>query len=602
MLLLRFKELEKAARRPPQKTYRLFKIIEYTVLLKEATIMKKETEVIRVAAYCRVSTDKLDQANSLESQQRYFNEYIARNPLWELYEIYVDEGITGTNTFKREDFNRMIKDGKDGKFDLIITKEVSRFARNLLDSIAYTRELREYGIRLIFLNDNIDTDQPDHEFRLAMMASLAQEESRKTSERVKWGQRRRMEQGVVFGRDMLGYDVRDGKLIVNEEGAEIVRRIYHKYLDEGKGCHVIANELREAGIKTSRFMKEWSYTVILRVLKNEKYCGDLVQQKTYTQSYLSHKKKANKGELDYVVIKDHHEAIIPRERFEAAQRELQRRHDMHYTKNGFANRYALSGKIICAECGATFVHSQKKCPNGTKYENWTCITKNRQGKPRILENGETVGCDTINLRDTDIKLILKHIISDVMGNREELLDAVLGTVDEVLRVCADKNNVEYFENEIGKVEAKKEKLLDMCLSGDIETLEYKKACERLNAEHAELLSKLSKEKANRDMIADKTQIIATITEYISALSVGEEWDDVFYRNIIDKIYVHKDRTIDVHFKLIPEKWQAKILKGKAEIEDFEQNQKILNQGGTSVPMSVNVAFSSGNGIEKRCDK
>ena len=217
MLLLRFKELEKAARRPPQKTYRLFKIIEYTVLLKEATIMKKETEVIRVAAYCRVSTDKLDQANSLESQQRYFNEYIARNPLWELYEIYVDEGITGTNTFKREDFNRMIKDGKDGKFDLIITKEVSRFARNLLDSIAYTRELREYGIRLIFLNDNIDTDQPDHEFRLAMMASLAQEESRKTSERVKWGQRRRMEQGVVFGRDMLGYDVRDGKLIVNEE-------------------------------------------------------------------------------------------------------------------------------------------------------------------------------------------------------------------------------------------------------------------------------------------------------------------------------------------------------------------------------------------------
>lgn len=564
--------------------------------------MKKETEVIRVAAYCRVSTDKLDQANSLESQQRYFNEYIARNPLWELYEIYVDEGITGTNTFKREDFNRMIKDGKDGKFDLIITKEVSRFARNLLDSIAYTRELREYGIRLIFLNDNIDTDQPDHEFRLAMMASLAQEESRKTSERVKWGQRRRMEQGVVFGRDMLGYDVRDGKLIINEEGAEIVRLIYHKYLDEGKGCHVIANELREAGIKTSRFMKEWSYTVILRVLKNEKYCGDLVQQKTYTQSYLSHKKKANKGELDYVIIRDHHEPIIPRERFEAAQRELQRRHDMHYTKNGFANRYALSGKIICAECGATFVHSQKKCPNGTKYENWTCITKNRQGKPRTLENGETVGCDTINLRDTDIKLILKHIISDVMGNREELLDAVLGTVDEVLRVCADKNNVEYFENEIGKVEAKKEKLLDMCLSGDIETSEYKKACERLNAEHAELLGKLSKEKANRDMIADKTQIIAAITEYINALSVGEEWDDIFYRNIIDKIYVHKDRTIDVHLKLIPEKWQAKILKGKAEIEVFEQNQKILQQGGTSVPMSVNVALSSGSGIENRCDK
>ena len=221
--------------------------------------MKKESKVLRVAAYCRVSTDKLDQANSLESQQRYFNEYISRNPLWELAEIYVDEGITGTNTLKRENFNSMVQDGKDGKFDMIITKEVSRFARNLLDSIAYTRELREYGIRLFFLNDNIDTAQPDHEFRLALMSSLAQEESRKTSERVKWGQRRRMEQGVVFGRDMLGYDVRDGKLIINEEGAEIVRLIFHKYLDEGKGCHVIANELSEAGIQTSRFMKEWSY-------------------------------------------------------------------------------------------------------------------------------------------------------------------------------------------------------------------------------------------------------------------------------------------------------------------------------------------------------
>ena len=142
---------------------------------------------------------------------------------------------------------------------------------------------------------------------------------------------------------MLGYDVCDGKLIINEKGAEIVRLIFHKYLDEGKGCHVIANELREAGIKTSRFMKEWSYTVILRVLKNEKYCGDLVQQKTYTASYLSHKKKANNGELDYVVIKDHHDPIIPRERFEAAQRELERRHNMHYTKNG----YALYKERLC---------------------------------------------------------------------------------------------------------------------------------------------------------------------------------------------------------------------------------------------------------------
>ncbi len=551
---------------------------------------------MRVAAYCRVSTDKLDQANSLESQQRYFNEYIARNPLWELYEIYVDEGITGTNTLKRESFNKMVQDGKDGKFDLIITKEVSRFARNLLDSVKYTRELREYGIRLIFMNDNIDTDQPDHEFRLAMMASLAQEESRKTSERVRWGQRRRMEQGVVFGRDMLGYDVRDGKLIINEKGAEIVRLIFHKYLDEGKGCHVIANELRDAGIKTASRMKEWSHTVILRLLKNEKYCGDLVQQKTYTQSYLSHKKKYNRGELDYVIIKDHHEPIIDRETFEAVQREIERRHNLHYKKNGFANRYPLSGKIICGECGATYVHSLKKCPNGSRYENWTCITKNKEGKPRTTKDGAKVGCDNFNLRDSDIRLILKHIISDIMLDRRELLDSVLSTVDEVMKTCFDKNNAEYFENEIIKLEAKKEKLLDMCLSGDVETSEYKKACERLNAEHTELLSKLNAEKEKSSLAEDKAQIMESIKEYVNSITIGDEWDDILYRELVDKIVTYKDRTIDVHLKLIPEKWQAKILKGKAEIEKYSQNCDFLPQAGAPVPMSVRVALSSGSGI------
>lgn len=569
---------------------------EYTCVLKGVDKMKSNTEVLRVAAYCRVSTDKLDQANSLESQQRYFNEYIARNPLWELYEIYVDEGITGTNTFKRESFNQMVQDGKDGKFDLIITKEVSRFARNLLDSIAYTRELRECGIRLIFLNDNIDTDQPDHEFRLAMMASLAQEESRKTSERVRWGHRRRMEQGVVFGRDMLGYDVRNGKLIINEVGAEIVRLIFHKYLDEGKGCHVIANELRDAGIKTASRMKEWSHTVILRLLKNEKYCGDLVQQKTFTQNYLTHKKKYNRGELDLVVIKDHHEPIIDRETFEAVQREIERRHNLYYKKKGYANRYPLSGKIVCGECGSSYVHSLKKCPNGNRYENWTCITKNKEGKPRTAKDGSKVGCDNFNLNDNDIRLILKHIISDIMLNRQELLDSVIGTVNEVMKICFDKNNAEYFENEIIKLETKKEKLLDMCLSGDVETSEYKKACERLNSEHAELVRKLNTEKEKSSLAADKEQILSSITDYVNSITIGEEWDDILYRELVDKIVTYKDRTIDVHLKLIPEKWQAKILKGKAEIEEFSQKSLILPDQGAPVPMSVKVAFSSGRGI------
>ena len=170
----------------------------------------KPDRILKVAVYCRVSTDSNDQANSLASQQSYFKEYIERNPMWELYDIYVDEGITGTSTKKRKAFNRMMVDAQLKKYDLIITKEISRFARNTLDSIYYTRKLKEYGIGVMFANDNLFTLDPDAELRLTIMASIAQEESRKTSERVKWGQKRRMEQGVVFGSSMIGYDVKDG--------------------------------------------------------------------------------------------------------------------------------------------------------------------------------------------------------------------------------------------------------------------------------------------------------------------------------------------------------------------------------------------------------
>ena len=199
--------------------------------------MQESVKVMRVAAYCRVSTDHQDQANSLKSQQNYFHEYISKNPLWTLAEVYVDEGITGTSTKKRADFNRMITDAGKHQFDLIITKEISRFARNTLDSIFYTRKLKDLGIGVIFMNDNINTLDPDAELRLTIMSSIAQEESRKTSDRVKWGQKRRMEQGVVFGRSMLGYDVKDGHMSINEDGAKIVRLIFHKFVNEKKGTH-----------------------------------------------------------------------------------------------------------------------------------------------------------------------------------------------------------------------------------------------------------------------------------------------------------------------------------------------------------------------------
>ena len=214
------------------------------------------------------------------------------------------------------------------------------------------------------------------------------------------------------------------------------------------------------------------------------------------------------------------------------------------------------------------------------------VSEAKDRKRKALENGETVGCDNVNIRDDDIRMILTHIIRDVMKDRESLLESVLGTVKEVLRVCAGNNNAENIEKEIAKLEAKKEKLLDMCLSGDIETSDYKKASERISEEHASLLSKLDEEKANSALVVDKEQIIKSITEFVNSVAVGEEWDDIIYRNLVERIYVHKDRTLDIHLKLIPEKWQAKILKGKAEIEQYNQNQIFLTNGGTSMPTEV----------------
>lgn len=205
---------------------------------------------------------------------------------------FFDEGVTGTQTKKRIGFNRMIDMCKAGNIDLILTKEVIRFARNTVDTLEYTRKLKEYGVGVIFINDNIDTRENDGEFRLAIMASVAQEESRKTSERVKWGQRRAMENGVVFGnKSIFGFYIHDGALTVNETEAKVIRLIFHKYVNEGKGTHVIARELYEAGIKTPAGTTEfWSSTMILRILRNEKYVGDLLQKKYITRDYLTHKK------------------------------------------------------------------------------------------------------------------------------------------------------------------------------------------------------------------------------------------------------------------------------------------------------------------------
>ncbi len=537
-------------------------------------LLNEERKIVdvrkRVAAYCRVSTDNEDQANSFESQQRYFRQYIEHNPDWELYEIFADEGISGTNTKKRKEFNRMIACAKNGDFDLIITKEISRFARNTLDSIYYTRDLKKHGVGVIFMNDGINTLDGDAELRLAIMSSIAQEESRKTSERVKWGQKRQMEQGVVFGRDMLGYDVRGGKMYVNEEGAKVVRLIFNKFVNEGKGTHVIARELREEGILPMH-VKEWQNTVILRILRNEKYCGDLVQKKTYTPDFLSHEKKYNRGQEEFVIIKNHHEPIISRELFDEAGRILDERSLSQEGKAKHSNRYPFSGKIKCGCCGRSYVARYKTRKDGSKYKAWRCYEAARNGSPHTDKAGNHVGCKGLSIRDEDAVHIMSLVTKDLRINRRKITDELLSVIKSV--VVADMTDTDTLaaEEQMNAVKEKQTRLLDLYMSGDITKDEFTAARTKCSNEIEKLQSLINcVDEQNGTVTQD--ELIKEIEKTVSHIIDGAECDDEFYSHILDKMVVNDRDNIDVYLNLLPIKLSYAVSKSIKNTQDEQQKK------------------------------
>ena len=384
-----------------------------------------EVKKRRVAGYARVSTDSEEQQTSYEAQVDYYTNYIKSRDDWEYVQVYTDEGISATNTKKRDGFKRMVKDALDGKIDLIVTKSVSRFARNTVDSLSTIRKLKEHGTEVYFEKENIWTFDSKGELLITIMSSLAQEESRSISENCTWGQRKRFADGKVtvpFER-FLGYDRgEDGNLVVNPEQAKVVKKIYRLFL-QGYSPFGIAKELTGEGILTPGGKKKWSAGTVNAILRNEKYKGDALLQKSFTVDFLTKEKKKNEGEIPQYYVTGNHEAIIPPSTFDRVQRLLEQR---KAGKNRISSVSIYSSKIKCGDCGSWY--GSKTWHSTSKYRQkiWQCNHKFEEK------------CTTPHLTEEEIQKLFLEAVNKLVKNKKE----IISTHKEMVKIIFDTSEFE----------------------------------------------------------------------------------------------------------------------------------------------------------------
>lgn len=531
---------------------------------------------LRVAAYCRVSTEKEDQLNSLAAQRRFFQAYIAEHPGWSLVRVFADEGLSGTSVKRRPAFSEMLRLALGGGLDLIVTKEVSRFARNTVDTLQVTRQLKEKGVAVLFLNDGIDTRDNDGEFRLTIMASVAQEESRKISERTRWGQLQAMKRGVVFGnRSLYGYSLRDGRLAVRPEEAEVVRSVYRSFLGEGKGAHTIARELTESGVRPPlRPSGAWSSAMVLRLLKNEKYCGDLLQKKYRTADYLSHRKLPNRGEEEQILLRDHHEAIVSREQFEAAQAELARR-GAAADRSRFSSRYWYSGKVRCGCCGRSFVVKRTRRANGAEYLRFVCRGRLEGGCRMRAVRGEVIfAC---------ARRVLWELALDGGAVVEELVRA-LGTPGE----ARGGDGAGRLRQALRRQTDRRDRALEAFLDGDLGPGDMRRAVSRCESEMERLRGQLEALEARRREAETGPARFAAFYERLERELTGGE---AVLDETMERITVYEDRfavsvaEIPVCFR-VRAQWRGRGQNGGVVISECEAEQaggEAAGDGSEPVP-------------------
>lgn len=431
---------------------------------------------LRVAAYCRVSTDSDEQATSYEAQIEHYTAYINSHPDWTLAGIYADDGISGTNTKKREEFNRMIDECMAGIVDMVITKSISRFARNTLDCLKYIRQLKEKSIPVYFEKENINSMDSKGEVMLTIMASLAQQESQSLSQNVKLGLQYRYQQGEiqVNCKWFLGYTKDENKkLVIVPAEAEVIKRIYREYL-EGASMLKIARGLEADGIRNGAGNEKWHTSNINQILRNEKYIGDALLQKTYTTDFLTKTRVKNLGVVPQYYVENSHEAIIPREIFMQVQKELVRRRIIHTSPNGknrtFSSIHCFSNLIICGGCGEVFrrVHWNNR---GKKSVVWRCVSR--------LEN-TGLFCDARTVPESTLEQVMVTAINTTLCEKGDFLvtlqrntqavlchhnDQTLADIDkrlselqdELLKLASSKADYEQVGDEIYRLREEKQK-------------------------------------------------------------------------------------------------------------------------------------------------
>jgi len=494
---------------------------------------------LRVTFYARVSTDKDEQINSLENQVQYYTELIQSKPNWTYIEGYIDEGISGTSTKKRDSFLRMIEDAKGGRFDFIITKEISRFSRSTLDSIKYTQELLEHDVGVLFQNDNINTLDSDSEFRLVVMAGVAQDEVRKLSERLKFGFRQAIKNGHVLGNDKLwGYDKKDCVLTINEAEAQVVRRIFDLYANQQMGIRRISQKLLDEGF-TSRKGNAFNVLTIRHILCNPKYKGWYCANKSQTVDYRS-KRKIFLDESEWVMYPDPSvPAIVSEELWDRANALYKRRSQQmmsHQSGAEFHNRYPYSGKIICEEHGTSFHRQVLKSARGDR-EVWQC---------RVYRNRGRAACSAPQLYTTELDRIMAGIFNQLARNKQAIIDAVLAVLQAVPDEHDYTQDLRRIKEDLSAIHAKKDRLLEMSIEGVVSMAEFKQRNDGFNEQVRVLEEKRTALQAEAEK-GRRTE--AQLEEIRSALE-----EELSFRNgvnsplvttILDKIVVKKGSTREV---------------------------------------------------------